>query len=156
VHSFVSVTIDAAQTDVTLTSTAAARIGGAATLEAGGDLAVDVVNVVDVAAAGGPVAVADVAVETIVLVDSGATLPRGRPVRHRTRRSRAQRRGGRRGRGVTSAGMAGGGDRPRPESESRRCRGDDRTAAGTPPASCGRTGTARPIIGGAWQRWRRR
>ena len=74
VHSFVLATTDAAEADVTVTSTAAARIGGAATLEAGGDLAVDVANVVDVTAAGGPAAVATIALETIALVDGGATL----------------------------------------------------------------------------------
>jgi hypothetical protein len=74
VHSLVSAATDAAQADVTVASTAAARIGGATTLEAGDDLAVDVVNVVDVTAAGGAVAVADIAIETIVVVDGGATL----------------------------------------------------------------------------------
>ncbi|HEY6570663.1 MAG TPA: LEPR-XLL domain-containing protein, partial [Candidatus Limnocylindrales bacterium] len=74
VHSFALATTDAAAADVTVTSTAAARIGGAATLEAGDDFALDVLNVVDVTAAGGPAAVAAIALDTIVLVDGGATV----------------------------------------------------------------------------------
>ena len=67
-------TVDAAPVEVTMRSTAAARIDGAAMLTAGEDVAIDVVNAVDVTAAGTPIALVAVALETTALVEGGATV----------------------------------------------------------------------------------
>ena len=66
--------LDPAGAEVALSSVATARIGDGAALAAAGDIAVGVVNTVEVDAGDVPASIASVAVETTAAVDVGATL----------------------------------------------------------------------------------